>query len=231
MKSIRVGAVAFALLGLSSPSMAADMLVKAPPLPVAYNWSGLWLGAQGGWANDPVDWQNTSINNVRASGDITGGFFGLRGGYDFQWSNLVLGASAEINWSDISGSINPVSPGGKDHADLTIREFGSVDGRIGWAIDRVLIYAIGGVAWTTISHSYVSPGAGAGSVTFPDAARTGWDAGGGASFALTRNLIAGVEYRHYDFGAADFTPLGIALASHSITLKSDTVRGLVAYKF
>ena len=45
-----------ALLGMAAPALAADMAVKAPPpapLPVIYNWSGFYIGANGGWGREP----------------------------------------------------------------------------------------------------------------------------------------------------------------------------------
>ncbi len=45
-----VGSIA--LLGMAAPALAADMAVKAPPpapLPVIYNWSGFYIGGNGGW--------------------------------------------------------------------------------------------------------------------------------------------------------------------------------------
>src|SRR5262249_42178925 len=41
-------------------AMAADMPLKAPPPVVEYNWSGLYWGANAGWAWDSFDWRYTN---------------------------------------------------------------------------------------------------------------------------------------------------------------------------
>ena len=58
-----VGSVA--LLGMAAPALAADMAVKAPPpapLPMIYNWSGFYVGANGGWgqSHNCVDFFNAA---------------------------------------------------------------------------------------------------------------------------------------------------------------------------
>ena len=53
-----IGSVA--LLGMAVPALAADMAVKAPPapapLPMIYNWSGFYIGANGGWGSSHNCW-------------------------------------------------------------------------------------------------------------------------------------------------------------------------------
>ena len=52
-----VGSVA--LLGMAVPALAADMAVKAPPpapLPVIYDWSGFYIGANGARSRAIVAW-------------------------------------------------------------------------------------------------------------------------------------------------------------------------------
>jgi outer membrane immunogenic protein len=45
-----------ALVGMAAPASAADMAVKARPpapvLPPIYDWTGFYIGANGGWADN-----------------------------------------------------------------------------------------------------------------------------------------------------------------------------------
>ena len=66
MKSFLLATVGLvALVGMAAPASAADMAVKAPPpapLPVIYNWSGFYIGGNGGWAQSRNCWD--FVNDV-----------------------------------------------------------------------------------------------------------------------------------------------------------------------
>ena len=55
MKKLWSGHGWFGGVGRATPALAADMAVKAapppPPLPVIYNWTGFYIGANGGGAS------------------------------------------------------------------------------------------------------------------------------------------------------------------------------------
>ena len=56
MKKLWLGIVGLAVFGMAAPASAADMAVKAlppAPLPIIYNWSGFYIGANGGWGTKP----------------------------------------------------------------------------------------------------------------------------------------------------------------------------------
>ena len=53
MKKFLLGTVGLVALGMAAPALAADMAVKAAPMPYVapiYDWSGFYIGANGGWA-------------------------------------------------------------------------------------------------------------------------------------------------------------------------------------
>ena len=49
MKKFLLGTLG--LVAMAAPALAADLPVKAPPpvLPPMYNWSGFYIGGNGGW--------------------------------------------------------------------------------------------------------------------------------------------------------------------------------------
>ena len=57
MKKFLLGTVGLVALGVASPALAADLAArpytKAPPVMVdpMYNWSGFYIGANGGWGS------------------------------------------------------------------------------------------------------------------------------------------------------------------------------------
>ena len=73
----------------------------------------------------------------------------------------------------------------------------SLRGRVGYAFDRTLIFATGGIAFTQFSaEADLCNGASLNA----DQSLTGWTVGAGAEYAFTDNWIGRLEYRYYDFG-------------------------------
>ena len=56
----------------------------------------------------------------------------------------------------------------------------------------------------------------------------GWMAGAGIDYAITPQIIAGIRYRHYDFGDADYI-MGF-VPDRSGETDMDTVSGHVSFK-
>ena len=94
------------------------------------------------------------------------------------------------------------------HSKLDVQ--GSIRGRLGFAWDRVLIYATGGVAFGGINTDitvfgtdfFGTPVFGSGNRS---TTRVGWTVGGGLEYALTNNWSVRAEYRFTDFGRINQT--------------------------
>src|SRR4051794_7985759 len=110
MKKFLLGTVGLIALGMAAPATAADMAVKAPPpapLPVIYNWTGLYIGGNGGWGQS-----NSCLNFVDAFGrdfrdgcvSRSGGVVGGQIGYRWQANQWVFGVEAQGDWADLSRS-------------------------------------------------------------------------------------------------------------------------------
>ena len=159
MRKLSIAAIGFAALSMATPAMAADMAVKAapPPAPVVavYNWTGFYIGANGGWAqsNGCVDFL-TALGTV-ASGcaDRSGGVVGGQIGYRWQMNQFVLGLEAQGDWADLKNTrvslIDPLlSTTGKTDA------IGLFTGQVGWAWNASLLYFKG----TSSANSGVAMG-------------------------------------------------------------------------
>ncbi|MDB5610473.1 MAG: outer-rane protein, partial [Bradyrhizobium sp.] len=64
MKKFLVGTAGLIALGVAAPASAADLApyTKAPPPMVAaiYDWSGFYIGANGGWGSSHKCWDVTN---------------------------------------------------------------------------------------------------------------------------------------------------------------------------
>ena len=150
----KVSLVAAALASFAHPAFAADLLSqKEAPVYVAppsvFSWTGFYIGADigGAWGDHDVTIAASPIAPARAintsfSGVIGGGF----AGYNYQINQFVIGVQGDIQGLGLSGST--FSPA----ADVTARVqgdwSGAINGRLGFAFDRALFYAIGGAAFT-----------------------------------------------------------------------------------
>ena len=193
-----------ATLGLASASLAADMPVKAPVIPQAvYNWTGFYAGVNAGYGGGMKDWGGI---NFAASGAMAGGQFGV----NQQVGNLVFGLEGDAS-SGIKGSRfeNVAVPFSVSNFDATIAT--KVDYiltaalRLGVAVDRLLIYGKGGLAWARENHSEnqistITGVAGAQTALVSGSeTRQGWMAGGGAEYAFLGNWSVKAEYDYLDF--------------------------------
>ena len=138
----------------SAADLAARPYTKAPPVvAVVYNWSGFYIGANGGWGQAH---RNPHINVLGVdfdlgSHDADGGTAGGQIGYRWQSGAWVFGVEAQGNWADIRGSHNltvlgvPV-PGTIGRSKLD--SFGLFTGQVGYAWNNALLYVKGGAAVT-----------------------------------------------------------------------------------
>ena len=228
--------LAGAFAALATSAVAADLPSRRAPVayaPVAapiFTWAGLYVGADVGYA-----WGKDSGKAYNAGGVFQGrdkvsskGLLGgLYAGYNWQSGALVYGLEADIEAANVRNSITAFSG---DYVNARIGTQGSVRGRIGYAIDRTLLYVTGGVAAASIKTSYQL--AGAAGLDSISKTRFGWTLGAGAEYAITNNIIARAEYRYTDFGKKSD---GLVATYPNFTVKrTDTdhaVRLGVSYKF
>ncbi len=226
-----------------------------PAIPI-FTWTGFYVGVQAGYAwggngrdfgtVTAVDLDGDGITDVTAvdsgafgDGDGNDGFAGgAHAGYSFQFGSIVVGAEADIEATGIDG--------GRSHAfvdafgnQYTFRGGhdidwqGSVRGRIGFAFDRALIYATGGVAFADFKNDSTAFAGPFG--TFfagnDNGVEWGWTVGAGVEYAFTNFLTARVEYRYanFDLGGNRFSDA--AFTGGDDGLDFHTVRAGVSYKF
>jgi outer membrane immunogenic protein len=220
----RVGLVIVAAAGLvASSAMAADMPVKAPvykasPPPVS-TWTGFYAGGHVGYL-----WGHTVIEEhelVAALGPTNGVVGGVLAGGNWQVGSLVLGAEADIGWSNAHGS----NLGQTDEFfSYELHWTSHARVRIGYAFGATLVYAAAGLATThAIVHMLEQQQQMVCGGTF-----TGSSIGAGVEQAFTRQISARVEYLHDDFGHKTYA---MPDDTYRVGVTGNTVRGAVVFRF
>src|SRR5580658_9985128 len=179
---LRVGGViGLAAVGIAGVALAAGMPGRAPAyapaiVATAYDWSGFYIGVNGGGATSSINWNADGFGN-EGSHDASGGTVGGQIGYRWQTpSSWVFGLEAQGNWADFEGSNASLQFPGQTN-QTRIDGFGLFTGQIGYAWDRTLFYVNGGAAVT--DNKYTSTTAGVG---FDTANETRWGAAVGVGF-------------------------------------------------
>lgn len=222
------------LVAATSGAFAADVVASEPaPVASAYNWTGVYLGAQAGY-----DWARTSYSftNPVPTGSFTPNGFvgGLYVGYNYQFATpLVVGVEGDLSYSNVKGSFdNPF--GGFSGGSARLRWQGAARVKVGYAFDRFLPYVAGGVA---VGDFRFEGGPGLGSPFTPALeswrkTMTGWTIGAGVEYAFAERWTARLEYRYTDFGTAHGN-LAPAYSSVVETMKvrDNSIRLGVSYRF
>lgn len=159
----------------AGPAFAADLPVKAPPLIVTYNWSGCYVGANGGWKwgrfRDSAD-VPTTTGNVPGIGTLTApldrvdlgrtngdsGAIGAQIGCRWETAgHWVYGIEGDFDWTNLRATTAVTAPSGigttfvpGDSFTDRMRWESSVRGIVGRSFDRILLYATGGIAFAGV---------------------------------------------------------------------------------
>ena len=228
----------------SAAVLPARTYTKAPVAVAApvYNWTGCYIGAEGGgvwghsqhYAADPADAAIGVFGSPQTGGiSPTGGLAGGTVGCNYQFGNIVIGIEGDDSWTNIGGSANLVAPFRTTDVVATNQGWiATYRGRIGYAWDRVLVYATGGGATTNIGVNLCDPTFGC---VNSSQTVTGWAAGAGIEYAFWQNLSVKLEYLHLDFGTTYFGRLvpspGFTFLARNVSLSDDIVRVGLNYKF
>ncbi|MGO9486916.1 MAG: outer membrane protein [Rhodomicrobium sp.] len=201
-------AAAFALAAFSA--QAADLYApsaKDAPMFAVANWTGFYAGVNGGYA-----WSNTNDQLALGGGfggvAPEGGFGGGQIGYNVQRDRIVFGIEADIQGGSIGGSGTDVFG---DPYKSELDYFGTVRGRLGYAFDRALVYATGGLAYGEVKNSASPLG-----VPFSiDNTAVGYVLGGGVEYKVGGAWSVKGEYQYINLGKNDPTSALVGCYSSS----------------
>jgi opacity protein-like surface antigen len=201
-------------------TVVAAAIAKAPvyktaQATAAYNWTGFYVGANAGAAWGFTNWNfpdEGAAINPRFAGFLGGGDLG----YNYQVGKWVFGLEGDASWTNAHGT-RPCPTDFFHNCEVDINWLSTVTGRVGYAWDRLLIYAKGGAViaqgqaqsiCNTNSRPTIIPLTGCPSQNDSKTA-AGWTAGLGYEFGLTRNLSARGEIMYFDLGSDDRNLAGI----------------------
>jgi len=243
MKRILLAAVGLVALGMAAPASAADLAArpytKAPPPMVApiYDWTGFYIGGNGGWAQSRncVDFVTALGTFASGCNSRSGGVIGGQIGYRWHLSQVVFGLEAQGDWADLRNTrvslFNPTLS-----TRVKTNGIGLFTGQIGYAWNAALLYFKGGAAVTGNQLDIFDTATG---LNLLSASNTRWGGtvGVGFEYGFAPNWSVGVEYDHLFMGRANNTftvgidPRLAAVLSDRVSQNVDMVTVRFNYRF
>ena len=134
------------------------LVYKSPPAQCAYDWTGIYFGADGGFGwtmpkGTLLDGTGSPLApySYRVDGPVAGLFVGG----NYQMNKIALGVEGDWQWSNLTGNSQMheplftvgTFPGGPFTISTAIKDYAAVRGRLGLALDRFLVFGTGGWVW------------------------------------------------------------------------------------
>jgi outer membrane immunogenic protein len=242
----RILLAGLALPALIMPAMAADIApYNKVPLSPVLSWTGLYIGANAGWAGAADTITNTGtytgaggFGTLLTVGAIPGaltsnntGFIGGgQIGYNWQvWPDWVAGIEADFEGVNAKSSNALTFLGSPGFAGITtaynreLDSLGTVRGRFGYLwFPSLLFYGTGGLAVgeNKIGSTATCPTCQAAGSTSNTS--VGWTLGGGGEWRFAPAWSMRAEYLYVDFGLRSNTTS--YAYSGNVTTQTSTVR-------
>ena len=243
-----VGAGLLSIAGFASAASAADLsgrpYTKAPAMvaPI-YDWSGFYIGLNGGGASSHECLTITSAAGAPAGPssegchDATGGLVGGQLGYRWQFANWVLGVEGQGDWASLTGSNASLTAVIPYANQTTVDAIGLLTGQVGYSWNNVLAYLKGGAGVTDNKYSsFFTVGnafGGAGTV-FNQTTETRWGGavGAGVEVGFAPNWSVALEYDHLFMGTNSVTfPASAIAVTRSDNIQQDVDMGMVRVNY
>jgi len=242
MRKTLLAAAGLASLAIA-PALAADLpartYTKAPPPVIApiYDWSGFYIGLNGGGASSRQCYTITSVAgaavvpNSEGCHNATGGLVGGQLGYRWQASNWVFGLEAQGDWADLKGSNSSLTAIIPYTNQTKIDALGLFTGQVGYAWNNVLWYVKGGAAVSDNKYSSFFTASG---VVFNQTTETRWGGvvGTGLEIGFAPNWSVAFEYDHLFMGNPNVTfPTSAIAVTRSDNIRQDVDMGTVRINY
>ena len=207
---MKIIAIAAATVLQHGAAGAADLGNHQPALPaMVYNWTGIYVGANFGGVFAFEDVTTPLGGSLTDPSGIMGG---TQFGYNYQFSNWLIGIEGEFAGTSAQGTTNFVGPLASTAVTVDQNWYGTLSGRLGYAMGPLLVYAKGGGAWMNADYRY-SVNSGINGANAISSTRSGWNAGAGLEYLMTQRWSAKLEYDYLGFGTETLNfgiPLGAA---------------------
>ena len=186
MKKTIFAATVLTMAVAAGTAVAADLPRGPAPYysPASvYNWSGFYAGLNIGY-----EWGKVTNSGFKPSG-FAGG---AQAGYNWESGQFVLGGETDIQYSGADDTFAPYK--------FSNPWFGTLRGRAGIALNNILLYATGGLAYGELKGEL--------SGLSETKTHIGWAGGLGMEVGLTPSWSARVEYLYMDLGSRAFSITG-----------------------
>jgi outer membrane immunogenic protein len=226
MKNIRA---VLACLAISSAAILPGAAAYADGMnhasikdaPMAFSWTGFYVGAHAGLVTGETTGDLGLGGPLNTDYSLNGALYGGQVGYNWQTGSTVLGIEGSFSGANIQGNTACVAV---FECRRDMDWLATVVGRVGIAVDRSLLYAMGGVAWADVNTNFSIVGVPllSGSET-----HVGWVAGFGFEHAFTNRISTRIEYAHIDLGSQDtgLAPAGgPVVVTDKVDVRMDTIR-------
>ena len=196
------------------------------PIPV-YNWTGFYIGGNLGGS-----WQQGTFSDPLGNSFSTNNqFVGTGGGQvgvDYEFANgVVVGAEAMFDWrfnsGNTSGTVILVPSGSSASVTINNQWLTTATGKLGYAWDRVMVYAKGGGAWVGSNNPAITLN-GVSNTFSTSNSNWGWTVGAGAEYAFWGNWSARIEYDYIGLTNQTFT-VPVTASSTAVGLANDQFTG------
>jgi len=220
-------------VGFIVAASAADIPVRAPvykaPPAQVFSWTGCYAGGNAGgifndssFSNAPsgaflapatlaINPLNTHSYKLNDSAFVAGVQYGCQR----QFGTWVVGIDSDFDWTGINETITTFYPAIPQawlaHTDTVTQKLhwlSTTRAKLGWALDRWMIFAAGGLAVGRVSSSFFGQSTDGTFFGSDDTTRYGWTIGGGIEYAFSQNWFLRGEYLYVDLGKTHFTAFG-----------------------
>ena len=185
--------VALALIGACGAAQSADIHYGGRPYtvpsPLSSSWAGPYIGANIGYATGDI------TNSIAGPSGVAGG---IQGGYNWkfrqsgQWE-WVVGLEGDIQ----AGRANDTFAAWK----FSNPWFGTLRGRGGFAMNNILLYGTGGLAFGNVRAEVLN--------LTENHSTAGWTLGAGAEYGFASNWTAKAEYLYVNLNNTQFALTGL----------------------
>jgi len=212
-----IAALLMAPLGARAADLPQPYKAPAGIVAPAYaNWTGFYIGINGGYGFGSSDWDSPAIS-PSPKGGLAGGTLG----YNWQTGQWVWGFEADLDWSGMSGDATC----GGGTCSTKDDWLGTARGRLGFA------------GWNNWMP-YITVGAAFGDIKAVNAAdasasktNIGWTAGLGLEYAFRSSWSVKLEYLYADLGKFDCGAVCGPTTPDDVSFKANMIRAGVNYRF
>lgn len=180
-------------------------------------WTGIYAGINGG-----MSWADLDTNGF-GNLDTSRASFGVHGGYNWHFGNMLIGVEADASHRETSIGFHT---GGGGSATFDSDWSGSLRGRVGFLAGPALLYATAGWAWSDLSFTERT---GAGGNAKGSGTLDGVVYGIGAETFLMPSVSVRFEVLRYDYGTEKLTFDGAASAVRNLDHGDTVVRAGVTF--